>query len=160
MGTTEITATPGQPRIDMQREFAAPRALVYRAYTDPALLVQWIGPRRFTMTVDRWDPQDGGAWRYTHRDDAGNEFVFHGVFHGTPSPDGMVQTFEFEGAPGHISLDWVEFEDRGETTVVHTHSVHQSVEARDAMIAAGMTSGINEGYERLDELLASQTVAA
>ncbi len=160
MGTTEITATPGQPRIDMQREFAAPRALVYRAYTDPALLVQWIGPRRLTMTVDRWDPQDGGAWRYTHRDGAGNEFVFHGVFHGAPSPDGMVQTFEFEGAPGHISLDWVEFEDRGETTVVHTHSVHQSVQARDAMIAAGMTSGINEGYERLDELLARQTVTA
>jgi uncharacterized protein YndB with AHSA1/START domain len=160
MGTTEISATPGQPRIDMQREFTAPRALVYRAYTDPALLVQWLGPRRFEMTVDRWDPRDGGAWRYTHRDDVGNEFVFHGVFHGVPSPDGMVQTFEFEGAPGHISLDWVEFEDRGETTVVHTHSVHQSVEARDAMIAAGMTSGVNEGYERLDELLASQTVPA
>ena len=160
MGTTEITAIPGQPRIDMQREFTAPRALVYRAYTEPALLVQWLGPRRFEMTVDRWDPQDGGAWRYTHRDDAGNEFVFHGAFHGTPSPDGMVQTFEFEGAPGHISLDWVEFEDRGETTVVHTHSVHQSVEARDAMIAAGMTSGVNEGYERLDELLAGQTIPA
>jgi len=160
MGTTEITATPGQPRIDMQREFAAPRALVYRAYTDPALLVQWIGPRRLTMTVERWDPQNGGAWRYIHRDDAGNEFAFHGVFHGAPSPDGMVQTFEFEGAPGHISLDWVEFEDRGETTIVHTHSVHQSVEARDAMIAAGMTSGVNEGYERLDELLASQAVSA
>jgi uncharacterized protein YndB with AHSA1/START domain len=160
MGTTEITAASGQSRIDMQREFAAPRALVYRAYTDPALLVQWLGPRRFEMTVDRWDPRDGGAWRYTHRDDAGNEFAFHGVFHGAPSPEGMVQTFEFEGAPGHISLDWVEFEDRGETTIVHTHSVHQSVEARDAMIAAGMTSGVNEGYERLDELLASQTVPA
>jgi uncharacterized protein YndB with AHSA1/START domain len=158
MGTTEITAVPGQPRIDMQREFAAPRALVYRAYTDPALLAQWLGPRRFEMTVDRWDPRDGGAWRYTHRDDAGNEFVFHGVFHGAPSPAGMAQTFEFEGAPGHISLDWIEFEDRGERTVVHTHSVHQSVEARDAMIAAGMASGVNEGYERLDELLASQTV--
>ena len=127
MGTTEITAEPGQTRIDMQREFAAPRALVYRAYTDPSLLVQWIGPRRFEMTVDRWDPQDGGTWRYTHRDDAGNAFVFHGVFHGAPSLAWMVQTFEFEGAPGHISLDWVEFEDRGETTVVHTHSVHQSV---------------------------------
>ncbi|HEV2005583.1 MAG TPA: SRPBCC family protein [Candidatus Limnocylindrales bacterium] len=160
MGTTEITAEPGQARIDMQREFAAPRAFVYRAYTDPSLLVQWIGPRRFAMTVDRWDPQNGGAWRYTHRDDAGNEYGFHGVFHGAPSPAGMVQTFEFEGAPGHISLDWVEFEDRGETTVVHTHSVHQSVADRDAMIAAGMASGINEGYERLDELLASQTVAA
>jgi uncharacterized protein YndB with AHSA1/START domain len=112
------------------------------------------------MTVDRWDPQDGGAWRYIHRDDAGNEFAFHGVFHGAPSPAGMVQTFEFEGAPGHISLDWIEFEDRGETTIVHTHSVHQSVAARDAMIAAGMASGVIEGYERLDELLAGQSVAA
>lgn len=160
MGTTEITAVPGQPRIDMQREFAASRALVYRAYTDPALLTQWLGPRRFEMTVERWDPQDGGAWRYTHHDDAGNAYAFHGVFHGAPSPEGMVQTFEFDGAPGHVSLDWVEFEDRGERTIVHTHSVHQSVEARDAMIAAGMTEGVNEGYERLDELLASQAVTA
>jgi uncharacterized protein YndB with AHSA1/START domain len=160
MGTTEINAAPGQPRIDMQREFAAPRALVYRAYTDPDLLARWIGPRRFTIRIDRWDPKDGGAWRYIHRDDSGNEFAFHGVFHGAPSLDGMVQTFEYEGAPGHVSLDWVEFEDRGQTTLVHTHSVHQSVEARDAVIAAGMASGINEGYERLDELLASQTVTA
>jgi uncharacterized protein YndB with AHSA1/START domain len=160
MGTTEITAVPGLPSIDMRREFDAPRALLYRAYTDPALLVQWIGPRRMAMTVERWEPDDGGAWRYTHRDDAGNVFGFHGVFHGKPSLEGMIQTFEFDGAPGHVSLDWVEFEDLGSKTVVHTHSVHQSVADRDAVIASGMASGVDEGYERLEELLARETVAA
>jgi uncharacterized protein YndB with AHSA1/START domain len=160
MGTTEITATPGQTRLDIRREFAAPRELVYRAYVDPTLLAQWMGPRRFELIVERWEPENGGAWRYTHRDDAGHEYTVHGVFHGTPSPDGIVQTTESIDDPGHISLDWIEFEDRGQTTVLHLHSVHQTVEDRDAVISSGLIKGMDEGYGRLDELLASQTVAA
>jgi uncharacterized protein YndB with AHSA1/START domain len=154
MGKTTITAEPGVPFIDFTREFDAPRELVYRAHLDPELLVQWLGPRKYTMRVERWDPRDGGSWRYTHRDDQGNEYGFHSVFHGTPSPDGMVQTFEFELAPGNVSLDSVRFEERDGRTIVHGRSVHQTVEARDAMVAGGMESGMNEGYERLDALVA------
>jgi uncharacterized protein YndB with AHSA1/START domain len=106
------------------------------------------------MRVDRFELRDGGTWRYTHRDADGAEFGFHGVFHGTPSPEGILQTFEFEGAPGHVSLDSLTFEERGARTLVRIHSVHQSVEARDAMIQSGMEGGLNEGYERLDELIA------
>ena len=84
----KLSIPEGLPFIDYEREFDFPVADVFRAHKDPDLIVQWLGPRRFEMTVDRWDPRDGGAWRYTHRDDAGNEFVFHGVFHGVPSPDG------------------------------------------------------------------------
>jgi uncharacterized protein YndB with AHSA1/START domain len=154
MGTTRVTAEPGLPYIDLSREFDAPPDVLFRAHTDPELLVQWLGPRRLIMTVDRYDVRDGGAWRYTHRDVDGAEYRFHGVFHGTPSPDGIVQTFEFEGAPGHVSLDSLTFEERDGRTWVHIHSVHQSVESRDAMIASGMESGLNEGYARLDELIA------
>lgn len=160
MATTEITATPGQTRLDLSREFNAPRDLVYKAYIDPTLLAQWMGPRRFKLIVDRWEPEDGGAWRYTHRDDAGNEYTVHGVFHGSPSPDGIVQTTESISDPGHISLDWIEFEDRGATTVLHLHSVHQTVEDRDAVISSGLIRGMEEGYGRLDELLASQEAVA
>jgi uncharacterized protein YndB with AHSA1/START domain len=159
MSATKITAEPGVPFIDMSREFDAPRDLLYRAYTEPDLLVRWLGPRRMTMVLDSWDLRDGGVWRYVHRDDAGNEYGFHGVFHGTPTPDQMIQTFEFDGAPGHVSLEALTFEERDGRTTVRTHSVHQSVQARDAMVAGGMETGVNEGFDRLEELLAGLRAA-
>jgi len=154
MAKTQIIAKPGMPQIEITREFDAPRELLFRAHTDPKLLVQWLGPRRLTMTIDRFDARDGGTWRYTHRDTDGTEYGFHGVFHGTPSVDGIVQTFEFEGAPGHVSLETLTFEEHDGRTRVQVMSVYQSVEARDAMVESGMESGLAEGYERLDELVA------
>jgi uncharacterized protein YndB with AHSA1/START domain len=153
MGTTHITAEPGVPFIDVSREFDAPRELVYRAFTEPDLLVQWLGPRKYEMIIDRYDVRDGGTWRYINRDGEA-EWAFHGVFHGKPSLDGITQTFEFEGAPGNVALDAVTFEDAGGRTVVRTHSVYQSMAARDAMVAGGMAEGMNDGFDRLDELLA------
>src|ERR687892_1094468 len=100
MSELQITAEPGVPQVLAMREFDAPRELVFRAYTEPELLVQWLGPRRYTMTIDRYEVRDGGTWRYVHTDDDGNEFGFHGVFHGAPKPERIVQTFEYEGAPG------------------------------------------------------------
>ena len=154
MAKTQIIAEPGVPQIFITREFDAPRDLLFRAYTDPELLVQWLGPRSLTMTVDRHEARDGGRWRYVHRDADGNEFGFHGVFHGTPSPDGIVRTFEFEGAPGQVSLETLTLEEHDGRTLVRTNSVFQSVEARDAMVESGMESGVNDSMERLEELLA------
>jgi uncharacterized protein YndB with AHSA1/START domain len=154
MTEMKVTAEPGVPQVLTERVLDAPRELVYRAFTEPDLIAQWLGPRRLTMTVDHYDLRDGGTWRYVHTDDAGNAYGFHGVFHGDASIDGMVQTFEFEGAPGHVSMDTVTFEDRGGKTIVRTNSVFQSVIARDAMVDNGMAGGMSEGYERLDELLA------
>ena len=154
MTEMQITAEPGVQQVLTARTFDAPRNLVFRAFTDPELLVQWLGPRQYTMTIERFDVRDGGTYRYVHADDAGNAFGFHGVFHGEPSPDGFVQTFEFEGAPGHVSMDTLVLEERDGRTTVRTNSVFQSVEARDAMVQSGMAAGMNEGYDRLDELLA------
>jgi uncharacterized protein YndB with AHSA1/START domain len=154
MTEMKVTAEPGVPQVLTERAFDAPRELVYRAFAEPDLLVQWLGPRRLTMTIDRYDLRDGGTWRYLHADDDGNTYGFHGVFHGEPSLEGSVQTFEFEGAPGHVSLDTVVFEERGGGTIVRTNTVFQSVEDRDAMVGAGMADGMNEGYERLDDVLA------
>ena len=151
----QITAEPGVPQVLTARTFDAPRDLVFRAFTDPDLLVRWLGPRKYTMTIERYEVRDGGTYRYVHADDAGNAFGFHGVFHGEPSPDGFVQTFEFEGAPGHVSMDTLTLEEQDGATTVRTNSVFQSVEARDAMVQSGMAAGMNEGYDRLDELLAT-----
>jgi uncharacterized protein YndB with AHSA1/START domain len=151
---TQIQAPDGVPFIDITREFDAPRDLVFRAFTEPDLLVQWLGPRKYEMVIDAYDVRPGGTWRYVHRDADGNEYGFHGVFHGEQTPDRMVQTFEFEGAPGHVSLESLVLEDRGGRTITHNHSVYQSIEARDAMVASGMAEGMNDGFARLDELLA------
>ena len=155
MGKTQITAEPGTPFLQITREFDAPKELLFRAHTEPDLLVQWLGPHGVTMTVDRYEIRDGGTWRYTHTDADGNEYGFHGVFHGQPSINGIVQTFEFEGAPGHVMLEWLTFEERDGKTILRGNSVAQSVEDRDAMVESGMETGVVQGYERLDDLLAN-----
>jgi uncharacterized protein YndB with AHSA1/START domain len=158
MTKTQIDAPMGVPFVDITREFDYPRELVRRAWTDPELVKQWLGPRKYEMVIERWEPRAGGAYRYIHRDEAGNEFGFHGVFH-SADPENMVQTFEFEGVPGHVSLDRLELQDLGGgRTRAHIHSVFQSIEDRDGMVQAGMGDGVNEGFERLDELLAKMPV--
>ena len=155
MSKTKYTAEPGVPQAFMEREVDASPDLVFRAMTEPDLLSQWLGPRRLTMTIERFEVRDGGRWRYIHTEPDGTQHAFHGVFHGTPSLDGIVQTFEYEGAPGHVSMDTATFEDKGGgKTVLRFNSIFQSTKARDAMIASGMEQGMEEGFEQLDELLA------
>jgi uncharacterized protein YndB with AHSA1/START domain len=153
MTKTQITAPEGVPFIDMEREFDAPRELVHRAYLEPELVTQWLGPRKYAMVIDKWDARSGGEYRYVHGDETG-QYAFHGVFH-SMDIDNMVQTFEFEGAPGHVSLDALAIEDiGGGRSRIKSHSVFQSVADRDAMVEAGMSEGVDDGYDRLDELLA------
>ena len=152
MTETVITAEPGMPLITITREFDAPRDLVFRAHVDPELLVQWLGPRDLTTTIDRYDARDGGTWRYVQKDADGNEYGFHGVFHGTPSPEAIVQTFEFEGVPGHVMLDTTTLEQRDGRTLMRTVSSFQSVEDRDQMVASDMERGVRDSGDRLDEL--------
>ena len=105
MGETQLIAEPGIPQVVMIREFDAPPELLFRAYTEPELIQQWLGPRRLDVEVEQLDVRHGGQWRYIHSD-ADGSYPFRGVFHGTPSvEDGIVQTWEYEGAPGHVHLE-------------------------------------------------------
>ncbi len=153
---TTITAEPGKQELFITREFDAPVELVYRAHIDPDLYVQWLGPRGYEMVLETFEPYSGGRWRYIHKDEHGNEFGFHGVFHEI-SPERMIQTFEFDGMPesGHVILDTMKLEPLpGDRTRITIQSVYQSVEDRDGMIQSGMETGVNQGYEKLDEVLA------
>jgi uncharacterized protein YndB with AHSA1/START domain len=154
MATTQIDVPQDLPYVDISREIDAPRDLVHRAYTDPELLAQWLGPRGLTMNVEKWEIREGGAWRYVQTDKDGIEYAFHGVFHGPQTPDQMIQTFEWEGMPGHVSFSTLALEEHDGTTLAKTHVVFMSIEDRDGMVASGMEQGIVEGYERLDELVA------
>ncbi len=105
MGTTEITVTPGTQQVVITRELTAPRELVFRAYTEPELFVQWMGPRVLITTVELFDVRDGGRWQYVAVAPDGSQHRFHGVFHGDPSPERIVQTFEYEGTPTRLDGD-------------------------------------------------------
>jgi uncharacterized protein YndB with AHSA1/START domain len=151
---TQIVAEPGRQELFITREFDAPRELVFKAHTDPNLFIQWLGPRGYEMILETFEPVSGGAYRYVHKDQAGNEFAFHGTFH-EMSPERMVQTFEFEGYPGHVSLDSMTLEELpGGRTRIRIQSVFQSVSDRDGMIQNGMERGVNDGYDKLDAIMA------
>ena len=154
---TTITADPALPIIVITREFDAPPDRVFRAYTDPKLVVQWLGPRRLTMEIEEYDARTHGSYRFLHIDEDGTEYGFHGVFHEVRQHERIVQTFTWDGQPDGVSLETALFEDLGGRTRVTTKSLVDSLEARDAILASGMSGGLTEGYERLDELLAART---
>ena len=152
---TTITAEPGKQELFITREFDAPRELVFRAHTDPELYVQWLGPRDLTMSVETFEPRNGGSYRYIHKR-GGDEHAFHGVNHEVLAPERIIGTFEFEGLPekGHVLLVTARFEALpGDRTRLTSQSVFQSVSDRDGMLQSGMERGVDDGYERLDEIL-------
>jgi uncharacterized protein YndB with AHSA1/START domain len=152
-GTT-IEAVPDLPVVRITREFDAPPERVFDAHVDPEKVKRWLGPRRLRMTIDRWDAETGGGYRYTHADDDG-EYRFYGSFHEVRPAERIVQTFTWEGLPDAVSLETTTFTalPGGRTRIVGT-AVVDSIEARDAMLASGMEVGVGEGFEQLDELLA------
>ena len=155
---TTITAEPGKQELFISREFDAPRELVFKAHTDPELYARWLGPRGLTTTFEVFEPVNGGRYRFIQKDKDGNEFAFHGVTHEVTAPERIIGTFEFEGLPeaGHVTLETTRFEALpGGRTRVTSQSVFQSVADRDGMIQSGMEDGVNQGYERLDEILAT-----
>ena len=154
MASTHFVAESRVPQVVITREFDAPREFLFRAYTDPDLLVQWSAPRGLTMTVDRFDLRDGGTWRHQHWEPDGTDYAFHGVFHGDPSPGGIVRTFEFEGRPGHVSLWTVTFCEHDGTTLLTHNTVYQSVEDRDLDLWSGLEESVSDSMDRLAVLLA------
>jgi len=145
--------TPGDREIRIERVFDAPRDRVFAAYTDPELVPEWWGPRGTTTIVDRMEVRAGGAWRFVGREADGSENAFRGTYREITPPERIVQTFEWEGMPGHVSVETAVFEDLGDRTRVTTTSIFHTPEERDGMLGSGMEGGMNETYQRLDELL-------
>jgi uncharacterized protein YndB with AHSA1/START domain len=153
MAKTDIFAEPGKQEIRITRVFNAPREQLFRVCTDPNLVAKWWGPRKYETVVDKMDVRPGGAWRFLNRDNGGNEHAFHGYYHEIASPERFVQTFEYEGAPGHVSLETFQFEEQDGKTLLTNIAVFQSVEDRDAMMQSGMEEGAHDLMNRLAELV-------
>jgi uncharacterized protein YndB with AHSA1/START domain len=150
----EIHVDPEVPLVRITREFDAPPAKVFRAHTDPDLVVRWMAPRRHEIRIDHYDCRTGGAYRVLHVSD-GEEYGFYGSFHEVRPGQLIVQTFTFEGVPDGVALERLVFDDLGDgRTRLTATSLVDSFEGRDAFVASGMEVGVQEMYQRLDELLA------
>ena len=147
--------TPTDREIRVERIFEAPRERVFAVMTDPELIPEWWGPRRYTTRVDQMEVRPGGDWRFVCRDEDGSEEGFRGSYRELTPPERIVQTFEWEPMAGYVSLETMTLEDIGEgRTKVTTVSIFFTTEERDGMLNSGMEEGLNETYERLDEVLA------
>ena len=150
---TEIVADDRVPQIRIVREFAAAPERAFSAHTDPDLYARWCGPHDLTTVIDTWECRTGGRWAY-HQTRGEETFSFYGSFHEVRPRELIVQTFTFAGYPDGVSLERLSLEDLGgHRTRLTATSLVDSFEARDAMIASGMESGVREGYEKLDGLL-------
>jgi uncharacterized protein YndB with AHSA1/START domain len=158
--TADVTL-PTDREVKVTRSFKAPRSLVFRAFTEPALLKKWLlGPPGWSMPVCEMDVRVGGAYRWRWRSDGGDsEFGFTGTFREVEPPSKLVHTEAYDpgtvggGYPGAQALVTVTFtEDRGVTTMT-TVIDFGSREARDAAVKTGMTDGMEQSYQLLDRLL-------
>ncbi|WP_425308946.1 SRPBCC family protein [Ammonicoccus fulvus] len=152
-----VEADPNVPLIRITRDFNATPAQLRRAHVDPELYARWVGPHDVETVIDHWDARTGGSWRFLNRR-GGEEYGFHGSFHEV-SDDRIVQTFTFEGWPEGVSLETLRFEDLGDgRTRLHAQSLVDSFEGRDMWLQSDMETGVNEGYAKLDALLADGTI--
>ena len=148
-----IEADPDLPIIRITRDFDATPAQLMKAHTDPELFARWIGPDGMDTEIVDWDPTPGGRWRYVARRD-GEEYGFRGAFHDVRE-NCIVQTFTWEGMPEDVSLETLRFEDLGDgRTRLHAQSLVDSFEGRDQWLASGMEVGVDQGYAKLDALVA------
>jgi uncharacterized protein YndB with AHSA1/START domain len=153
---TKVIAEAGKQELFIIREFDAPRDLVFKAFTDADILVQWLGPKEMKLKYEKFEPTTGGSYRYINSTPDGMEFGFHGSVHEVSAPERIIQTFEFEGLPekGHVALETTRFEalPKGRTRVI-TQSVFQSIADRDGIVQSGMEKGVLDSHERLDQLI-------
>ena len=158
----EVTLTlPSDREIVMTRAFDAPRELVFEAHSKCEHMAKWWGPRKYTLNVCEMDFRPGGAYRLVQRGPDGDEHGFRGEYREIVPPERIVWTFEYEGMPGHVSVDTLTLEDLGGgKTRLTAHSRFDSVEDRDAMLQSGMEEGAAETWDRLAEHVEAMAASA
>jgi uncharacterized protein YndB with AHSA1/START domain len=156
MSTNQLTVTtPSDLEIVMTRVFDAPRDLVFEAHSSCEHMRRWWGPRRYEVAECVIDFREGGAWRIVQRGADGVEYGFSGEFREIVPPERITWTFEFDGAPGHVSVQTVTFEEHDGKTILTAAAVYDSVESRNATLESGMAEGAGETWDRLEEYVAT-----
>jgi uncharacterized protein YndB with AHSA1/START domain len=147
-----ITTMPSDREIRMERIFNAPRERVWKAMTTPELIAQWWG-RGNKLVIEKFEPVRGGHWRFVEHSDHGVH-GFEGRFREVTPIERVVQTFEWDGMPGHVIVQTMTLEDLGDgrTRMVDVSLFH-TTEERDGMMHSGMEGGANASYAALDRVL-------
>jgi uncharacterized protein YndB with AHSA1/START domain len=150
---TRIT-TPSDREIHAERIVNAPRDRVWRAYADPALIPQWWG-RGNRLDIERHEFQRGGHWRYVEHSDHGVH-GFEGRYREVTPPERFVRSFEWDGMPGHVAIEFVTLVDLGDgrTKITIVMQMHTR-EERDGFLHSGMQEGMDAAFAELDTILAS-----
>lgn len=154
-GTLRVT-TPTDREIVLTRVFDAPRQLVFDAFSKPELLKRWFGPRGWSLTVCEVDLKVGGGFRFILRGPDGRDMGMRGDYRELAPPDRSVHMESFDDYPGEAQVTAAFVEQGGKTTMTAT-LLYPSKEVRDAVINSGMEHGAAESYDKLAELLASET---
>jgi uncharacterized protein YndB with AHSA1/START domain/predicted enzyme related to lactoylglutathione lyase len=155
MTDAKIT-TPSDRELRIERIFDAPRERVWRAMTDPALVKHWWG-RGNKLVIVRMEVQRGGHWRFVEHAPEGKH-GFEGRYREVTPPERIVQTFEWDGMPGHVAIETMTLEDLGDgRTKLVTVSLFHSKDERDGMMQSGMEQGVNQSYGALDRVLGTLT---
>lgn len=148
-----LTAPVDTLAMEFTREFDAPVEALFRAHAEPDLMKRWLGPHGLEMTIEEWEFTSHGGYRYVHKDEGG-AYGFNGTFHTVRTNEFILQTFEFDGAPDQVNIEYLWFEDLGGgRSRLRGRSICPNVEARDALLSSGMQDGMEQGYQKLDDLL-------
>lgn len=151
--------TPSDREIRTERIFDAPRERVWQAMTDRKLVAQWWG-RGNRLVVERMEVVRGGHWRFVEHGPDGVH-GFEGRYREVVPPERIVQTFEWDGMPGHVAVETMTLEDLGDgrTKLVVVSQFHTTAE-RDGMLHSGMEQGMAQSHAALDAVLAQLDDAA
>ncbi|MBK9933739.1 MAG: SRPBCC domain-containing protein [Cytophagaceae bacterium] len=144
---TKIHAEPGKQEIIVTRDFDLPVALVFKAYTEPEILAQWMGTK-----VAKLECQSFGSYRFETTDPMGNVHVFSGAFHEIIPDKKIVRTFQMENTGFEVQIEYLDFEPVTDATSKLTmHMVFRSVEFRDKLMQMPFAFGLNMAHNRLED---------
>lgn len=152
---TAAVTLPTDEQILITREFDAPKHLVYKAWTTPELVTRWWSGQRGKMTIAEIDLRVGGMWRYVMIAEGGFEVAFHGEYREIVPNERIVMTDVYEAMPDGEALVTVTFTENEGRTVLTLLMQLASREARDAVINSGMEAGVQESWDRLEQVAVS-----
>lgn len=158
-GGGAVMSLPSDTEILVTREFAAPRHLVYKAWTTPELVKRWWNAKRGEVTLAEIDLRVGGTWRYVMIAERGFEVAFHGVFREIVPNERIVSTEVYEGVPpgtpNEGTLNTMSLRQSGDRTVLTLHVQAPNKQVRDMIIKSGMEAGLQDALELLEQVAQS-----
>jgi uncharacterized protein YndB with AHSA1/START domain len=152
---TAVVTLPSDTQILITREFAAPKHLIYKAWTTPELIKRWWSANRGEVTVAEVDLRVGGGWRFVMIAEGGIEVAFHGEYRELVPNERLVSTEVFEMVPDAEALDTMTLTEKGGRTTLTILVQHQTKEHRDMHIESGMEDGLQDALDLLERVAIS-----